>query len=217
MISLFSSSAASAAESAKRRAFENMDPAGLTGIFAGAAYVLYGLVFAPQWKVHPPLSTPMGLLVVLLALVAMPYCGEKLLERLKARIVYRRTGYVAVAGPADLPAQPSFYRTLILVLVFVAVAAGLFLFLFDSNKWIFLFAGGQAIANSYRSAPRNPRNWIKLLAILGVAVFAVLLNITFAERFGLFLSGLGTLKIIDGAIALVLYLRRNPVARMSEE
>jgi hypothetical protein len=214
MISLFSSSAASAAESAKRRAFENIDPAGLTRIFAGAAYVLYGLVFALLWKVHPPLSTPKGLLVVLLALVAMPYCGEKLLEWLKARIVYRRKGYVAVAAPAGLPAQPSFYRTFILMVAFVAVAAGLFLFLSDSSKWIFLFAGGQAIANSYRSAPGN---WIKLLAILGVTLFAVLLNITFAERFGLFLSGLGTVKIIDGAIAFVLYLRRNPVARMSEE
>jgi hypothetical protein len=43
------------------------------------------------------------------------------------------------------------------------------------------------------------------------------LNASFAARFGVFLDGLGAVKIVDGAVALVLYLRRNPLARMPQE
>lgn len=213
-MTLFPSPLASTTARAKRKAFAQTDSDGLTRIFTGAAYVLYGLALGPHWNVHPPLSTFWGLFIVLLMLVAVPYCGEKFLAWLKAKVVYPRTGYVAVNGPTESPAEPSFSRTLVFALVFLSIAAGLFLFLFESTKWIFLFAGGRALANSYRSAQGN---WIRLLAILSLTAIVVLLNVSFAARFGVFLDGLGAVKIVDGAAALVLYLRRNPLARMPQE
>jgi hypothetical protein len=213
-MTLFPSTLASATEGAKRKAFEQADSDGLTRIFTGAAYVLYGLALGPHWTVHPPLSTIWGVFIVLLTVAAIPYTVEKFLVWLKVKVVYPRTGYVSVDGPMEFPAEPSFFHTLVFALVFLSIAAGLFLFLFESTKWIFLFAGGGAVANSYKSAPGN---WIRLLAILSLTVIVVLLNVSFAARFGVFLDGLGAVKIVDGAVALVLYLRRNPLARMPQE
>jgi len=213
-MTLFPSPLAESGQTAKRKALGNIDPAGLTRIFTGVAYILYGLALGPHWNVHPPLSTFFGFLIVLLVIVAIPYSGEKFLDWLKGKIVYPRTGYVLVDGPIGVPAEPSLFRTLTFALVFFSIAAGLFLFMFQSTKWIFLFAGGLAVANSYGSASRN---WLRLLAILGLTATVVLLNIGFAERFGIFLGGLGAVKIMDGAATLFLYVRRNPVARMPQE
>jgi hypothetical protein len=160
---------------------------------------------------------------------------RQILDWLKSRITYPRTGYAAPPPCADYAqssgsevlslrdadanqgkAAQQLYseRTKHLGLIISLTLVVFLLVLFFRNPWVCSVAGLMMSAAMWIAARREQQlTWIALAGfpIMGIALTLFLpLSIAGPERVAWFIAGSGALFFLDGAFTLFRYLRANP-------
>ncbi|HEY6265327.1 MAG TPA: hypothetical protein VIW93_11030 [Candidatus Acidoferrum sp.] len=195
---------------------------GLLQLLIGISAMLFGFYFI---SMATPASTVLAVLsfVAFGAYLLIQIRGPQILEWLKARITYPRTGYAASPyfatknnvycdanlnlTPVQDPNAPA-----IAEIKRVRWARNRRLW-FVHAPWICALTG-TAIGIILWMGTRADKS-VSLLVILGFPVvgFSVgALQLAPHARVGFFILGVGLLFLLDGLVSLVLYLRRNPVA-----
>jgi len=213
---------------ARRRAQDQWGADGLPQLVSGVVWVLWGFSVG---HLLPQSSFFLVLLLLLLSVSALVVLrGREIIEWLKARVTYPRTGYV---GPPYSPDHSSrragFTRYSLLDgeaqrqpevvgirknrnlrgLIFgVLGAAVLLIQVFIENQWVSMMALVALGLCSWLVAPRRSRLlWVPGVPSLGLLMFA--LKTGPERRAGFLIVGLGILFVLEGTITLVGYLRRN--------
>jgi hypothetical protein len=226
---------------AERRAWRYWFADGLFNIIAGVGLLAMGMLFHILHRPRPLELLPrivMGLLyfcLLLIILVILSRLGE-IVEWLKAKITYPRTGYATppylgeeetkdvdfdVLSPVDSNAE-SLKSTgharrgrvrrawLGGVLIGVAIAAIMFI----DNPWICVFPSIAMAVAFWFGKPKEARlSGLVLGGLLLMGVFMAAFTTIRSNRLEFFTSGMGLLFVLDGMIALIRYIRRNPVAQ----
>ncbi len=230
------SSSPSSVYSAAQRAWQYWFDDGLPTLIAGIGCLLVAIFLAYD---HSSNSTPLTVAICFTALVlygAVLLFERQIVEWLKARITYPRTGYAQApyfvedsSQPLDLLAlsmqgsdakRPSDierlhkYRKqrLVLTCVVAAVATGAMMFL--QNRWICAAAGiAMALALWFWGRKVQRVSW---LILGGFPLVGFLLAIFMSdrlpgsERIAYFLAAAGVIFILDGALTLFHYLHAHP-------
>jgi hypothetical protein len=225
--------------SAEHRAWLYWFDDGLPTLVAGLGFLFAGVAFAYD---HSQNSTYVNLAVGFVAMLL--YCSILLFHRqmidwLKAKITYPRTGYAqppflgeAVPPPTSLTAAVNHaeegqgtaemmrlreYRRQRVLLLCGAVALASFAMIYFRNRWACALAGvvtGLAFWMWGRKVYR-----LSWLVVAGFPVVGVGLTLLFGDRvYGFdrvtyFLIAAGALLVLDGVTALVGYLHVDPGRR----
>ena len=208
---------------------------GLPTLVGGFGCVLYGLSLLFDHSL-------LGLLIVVLYGVIL-LRSRPIIEWLKTRLTYPRTGYVTppfspreeltpLVGRATLWPQP--YPVLIaatasvqqgrkkrMILVLVMLVAAVLGTMFIASPWIYAAAGlDVALALWVMNGKDLRLSWIAIGGLPLIGLYMASLpprGLTPAHRLGYFLAASGLLIAADGAVALVRYLWRNPMQSVSAE
>jgi hypothetical protein len=209
---------------AKRRAwiYRNID--GLPALLQGATFILWGLF----WLLVPDLARSGWMLYVLFMALWILLDSDGLLEWLRARITYPRTGYVV---PLEVPPEPRFI-TLNLDqrecdlntgagtvrkragrkgLAFICILT-LWLAALAENSGLFL--GGIAVVTAlwdWWQRRQNPP-WLSIATVLLIGLLMNVMPLTRARRAAIILLVLGSSLMFKGATLLVSYIRQHPVS-----
>lgn len=200
---------------------------GLTNIVVGANTLMFAFAvfFPPHW---PPKALPLALwAIALISYVAIVMRYKQIVEWLKARITYPRTGYVQSPSPdsaeaANLITVPlgtmsmppevqirHLQRRTSFTITIALVAIACFAFLLIHQRWVWT-ATGTMFSIALIIARRDfGISWILPLGfpILGLYITR------FAPRHmgaSYFIIGMGLLFLLDGIVTLVRYLIQNP-------
>jgi hypothetical protein len=207
---------------------------GLPTILVGTAYLLMSF-----FLLYPREGS--STFAAIAAFAAMAGFGililrqRQILDWLKSRITYPRTGYAAPPPGADdaqscgatllslrdaaqnqSEASRQLYaeRTKHLGLIVSLTLVVFLLVLFFRNPWVCSVAGLLMSAAMWLAARREQQlTWFALAGfpIMGIALTLFLpLSITGPERVAWFIAGSGALFFLDGAFTLFRYLRANP-------
>jgi len=225
--------------SARQRALRYWFADGFSTLLAGFACLLFAFC---MFYIHNRRFTPLLILVALLLLCA--YVGLTLRQRdvvewLKSRFTYPRTGF---ALPPNLPEEASVYADLTVLaleeggskrlvdagkiyadrkqrmLVMAAlVSLAMFSLMSLRQPWICVPAGVlMSVGLWIGTRKEQPLSWLLLagfpLVGIGMAVF-VANHVAGSDRGAYFLASMGALFFLDGALTLFRYLRRNPVPK----
>jgi hypothetical protein len=193
---------------------------------------------------HERPATPLTIAVTLLALFlygAVLLFQRQIVEWLKARITYPRTGYalppyfaedgtvpldltILTTGGTDANRVEEWQRvrkdrnTRTLVMLGLVTAASLTM-MFIHNRWI-CFPTGMVMSAAVWFGSRKEQR-ISGIVLAGLPLVGLYLTIFVAdhvvgvERAAYFLAGAGALFFLDGAVSLIRFLRRNPRALSS--
>lgn len=221
---------------AERRARSYWYIDGLPQIVGGVALLLFAtlLWLFLRW----PISNVTIGFILLLTFLAITFRAQQILEWVKSRVTYPRTGYAAVP-PLPPPDNAFFYppgyitqlqinapkpetasdlrraRALWLRAWLGSLPAGTVVFLWDiKTRWVCL-AVAILFSLPFWFAEDGEKNihWIMVLGVPFVGLCMSLFPVSPHHRIAELVAGLGILAVIDGAITLIRYLRRNPVAR----
>jgi hypothetical protein len=207
---------------------------GLPTILLGAAYLLmaFFLLYPGEGRsAFAEIATVAAVLVYGVLILRQ----REILDWLKSRITYPRTGYAAPPRCANYPqscgavtlalrdadvnqgeASRQLYaeRTRHLGLIVSLTLIVFLLVLFFRNPWICSVAGLMMSAAMWLAARREQQlTWFALAGfpIMGIALTLFLpLSIAGPERVAWFIAGSGALFFLDGAFTLFRYLRSNP-------
>jgi hypothetical protein len=210
---------------------------GLPYLIAGAACLLIGLaLLGAQARPRKPL-------VIVLVAVALVLYGvvffrmKQVIEWLKSRITYPRTGYTATPYFADQQDPLPVDLTMLTMngadakrasdigrlhddrkhqawLVVVLTALGIGVAWFIDSRWICLAAGVLAGLAIWVGARKNERVlWIEVVAFPFVGYWLLILHVGRVDRIALFVVGGGLSLVCLGGVRLFQYLRRNPAPR----
>lgn len=211
---------------------------GLPQLLVGIAAMLFGFYLLTGDK---PYGNNLRTYLTLAALLIYGFIllrAEQILEWLKERLTYPRTGYAAspyVADREDYANAGSYRLTAALkgdaswseeirhlrgarsrrLLITYALIAGSCLAMWLMHApWVSALIGvvaGSALLFGTRADKSVP--WIVVLGfpLVGIAVGA--LRVAPRTRVGYFVLGAGLLFLLEGLVSLVMYLRRNPVAQ----
>ena len=221
---------------AERRSWRYWFDDGLPSLLAGAGCLLFAL------SMLYPRRDDSSILSVVIALTAIVLYGlillrsREILDWLKARITYPRTGYVRppyfledTAQPLDLtvlslqgagakpPEDAARLHTerkrrlwVSVVLTLVAVLP----MMYFRSPWICAVSGLLlAGAMWFGGRPEQRLSWIVLggIPLLGFTMWTFLpREIVSSERVSYFLAAAGVLFLVDGAASLLRFLSRNP-------
>ena len=227
------SSSPSPVLSAEQRAWRYWFDDGLPILLTGIGFLLGALLFSND---HSENSTPLTISVCLGALLL--YCALLIFQRqiidwLKSKITYPRTGYVhpphfeqapeRLDGEEQRPAELEVlheYRKQRILLTCAAVGAASFAMVYIQNRWTCTVAGFVIAMALWLWARKVYRlSWI---VIGGLPFIGFFLSVVIADRFHgydritYFLFAVGALLVVDGTLTLVRYLRRNPRPAQSE-
>ncbi|MGC1106942.1 MAG: hypothetical protein WA876_10415 [Candidatus Acidiferrales bacterium] len=223
---------------AERRAWSYWFVDGLPNLLAGIlCLLLAGTLLLLAY--HPHTHSPLVLTFVALAFgIYIVLCARlrETLEWLKARITYIRTGYAAPpyftenSAPADLVmlnlsgvrekeattpllvAEDLRWRLWFLLSIFTAEPlAGRFI----PSHLLCAVAGIVAGLLAWWATRKDPRkSWAVVFGLLLAQLYTLnFMGTPHMEGAGYFQAGVGFALALAGAIALIRYLRRNPVAR----
>lgn len=189
---------------------------------------------------HERPITPLTLAVTLLALFlygAVLLFQRQIVEWLKARITYPRTGYaqpyftedgtmplglsILTPGGADAKRVEEWqrvrkdrYKRTVLTLGLVTAASLTMMFI--HNRWI-CFPTGMVMSAAVWFGSRKEQ-CVSGIVLAGLPLVGLYLTIFVAdhvvgaERVAYFLAGAGAVFFLDGAVSLIRFLRRNPRA-----
>lgn len=219
---------------AERRASRYWFDDGLPTILLGTAYLLMAF-FLLYPREGSSALVEIATLAAVLGYGILILRQRQILDWLKSRITYPRTGYAAPPPCADYPqsscavtlslrdadanqgeASRQLYaeRTKHLGLVVSLTLVVFLLVLFVRNPWICSVAGLMMTAAMWLAARREQQlTWFALAGfpIMGIALTLFLpLSIAGPERVAWFIAGSGALFFLDGAFTLFRYLRTNP-------
>lgn len=224
---------------AKQQAWQYWFEDGLTHLLLGIAILSISIctLYPPRPRAFWQLAIWAAMLTLYTALMLRQ---RQILEWLKTKITYPRTGYVqSPFDVTDLAASPNMIelgltaaderraearrllvaqRRQVLLAAALAVAGSLALLLIES-RWAYTVIG-VLFALALWALRRNERvSWIAIvgLPILGtcMTVFSVPGSYP-PNRVAWFMAGWGGLFVLDGTIALTRYLLRNPMSKVAE-
>ena len=225
---------------AERRAWDYWFVDGLPSLVAGVgALLISAVIFYSRQHPKPRGALAIGLLFTgLILYLAILLRLRQIIEWLKARITYPRTGYVASPYfaeddtlPADLQAlslqaadarrseemeRVHRDRKLRLWLLLALLGCAFAVTWLIQNPWICAAAGAGIAMALWVAARKDGRlSWIALAGFLflGMYMSMFMFSIPRTSRSGYFLAGGGILFILDGGLALIRFLRRNPLPR----
>jgi hypothetical protein len=196
---------------AKRRARDYWDIDGLPALLAGATTVLLGVLW---------LYT--GQSVVIFLILCLILDSRKILEWLKGRITYPRTGYVAPPKEDDPDSRRDPYNIVSIVKEPVAPIVGrasrkaigilnfpllFFVLLFANFGWIVFLTCLAAALLFWRRYKEDPP-WFEIAG--SVIAGLVILPVDGPRRFGIFLLVFGATGMVKGAILLIRYVLHHP-------
>jgi len=228
--------------SAEQRAWSYWFADGLPTLTAGVGSLL--IAFVLLYSRHRP-ATPLTVATMLIALflygvVLLRY--KQVVEWLKSKFTYPRTGYVSAPYFAEDNTLPLDFTTLSLqgadarrpsdvervradrkrrtflvaALVLVVTTATMFI----ASRWICAVAGVVLAAALWLGARRDERlSWIVLLGFpfIGFYMTAFLfVRVSGPDRVAYFLAGGGVLFVLEGAWKLIQYLRSHPPAELPQ-
>jgi len=233
---------ASPAFSARQRALHYWFADGFSTLVAGLGCLLFAL---SMFYGHNRRFTPVSILVALLLLfayVAITLRRREIVEWLKSRITYPRTGF---ALPPSLPEESATYANLTVLalqegeskrlaetgkiyadrkrrtlLMAAAVSLAMFSLMLVQQAWICAAAGVlMSVGLWIGTLKEQPLSWLILagfpLVGLGMALL-VAHHVGGADRGARFLARTGALFFLDGALTLFRYLRRNPMPKPTQ-
>ena len=219
---------------AERRAWNYWFEDGLPTLVGGFGCVLFGLSFVFDHSLFRLVL--MGLYCVILLR------GRAIVEWLKVRLTYPRTGYVTPPDPQDqlppvpgptalsLEADPAqlanaasekqkqMKRMILLLAMVLAAVLGT---MFIERPWIYAAAGIDLALVLWIMNGKDLRlSWLTIgglpLIGLGMAIFPQE-GLTPAHRLGYFALAGGLLVVAEGAVTLARYLWRNPMQSVAAE
>ena len=223
----------------KRRAWQYWFVDGLTHLLLGIAFLSISICI-----LYPPRPRAYGQLAVWAAMLLL-YTGlmlgqRQILEWLKAKITYPRTGYVRPPFDADrIPGLPGMVelgldaagerrgearrlaeaqRKQLLLAAAFAITASLTMLLIE-RRWVYTAVGVLFALAIWALRKHEKVSWITVagLPILGVGMTMFLAPSSYPpHRFAWFMGGWGGLFVLEGTIALARYLLRNPKAKVVE-
>ncbi|HEY6371545.1 MAG TPA: hypothetical protein VIX37_13275 [Candidatus Sulfotelmatobacter sp.] len=212
---------------AEERAWNYWFVDGLTNLVVGANTLLLALavVYPPRW---PPKPLPIALwLIALVLYVAVAVRYREIVEWLKARTTYPRTGYVQAPFPD--PEQAANFTTISLganspppevqirqmqrrirwTIVVALAAVGSLAFRIIEARWKWTVAGILFSVAMILARKDYRLSWILPVGfpILGLYITALVPRL---QGSSYFICGMGLLFVLDGAVTLIRYLLRNP-------
>ncbi len=207
-------------QQARRRALHHWVEDGLPDLYVGMLFLLFaGLRLLAQWadgQQRRELAA-VGFFGSLALLLTGTLAGRFVIEALKQRITYPRTGYVAYAPPSRQERRKSWLFTLLLALLLLAAVvfkprAQLLFRMAVLHGVLFL------VALAVYFPLRSPRYFLYAMSIPVLALgyawtwerWSPMLQrmMTYGEVTFLFL---GVLMTLGGLLTLVRYLQRHPV------
>jgi hypothetical protein len=222
------SETSSAILEAKRRARDYWDIDGLPALRAGAVIVLWG-VYWLSTGIHRSM-----LAMVILAGWILSWKKKGILEWLKGRITYPRTGYVAppkvspylkrdqstiisiIKEPIE-PEEPIEGRASRKAIEFTDIPFFLLLALFFAdNNWLVSLNGWLISLASLATAilfwwkDKKDPPWFEIAGAAIASLVNALLQATGEKRVGIFLLVFGAASMMKGATLLIRYLLQNP-------
>jgi hypothetical protein len=227
---------------AERRAWAYWFADGLPTLTAGVGSlsIAFFLLYS-RHRAATPLSV--GVLLIALGLYgAILLRHRQIVEWLKSKITYPRTGYASppyftddTTLPVDFIAlslqgadakwakdidrvQKDRKRQMIFTVAMVLVATlGM---MFIANRWICGAAGVAIAAALWMGVRKDERlSWIVLAGFPFIGFYMTVFmanHVVGPDRVAYFLAGSGMLFLLDGAVALIRYLRRNPGTARSQ-
>lgn len=220
---------------AEQRAWRYWFADGLTNLTVGATSLLFAfcMLYTPRW---PPSPLTMAAWAVALGLyMAMSLRQQKLVEWLKARTTYPRTGYVQPpategdSGSADLvtlslhaPNTTSSEEAQRLlsgrkrrgILLLVLVLLAMFAMIAIQSRWTPSAAGVIVGVGMCISRKDYRWSWMVPLGFPIVGVCITLFSASLQKAPVYFCAGWGVLFFVDGATTLIRYLLQNPAPKV---
>jgi hypothetical protein len=220
---------------AQHRAWNYWFEDGLPTLVGGCGCVLFGLSFLFDHTVFR---------LVWMALYGVILLRHRpIVEWLKARLTYPRTGYVTPpSSPKDeLPPLPDVAELSLeadpvrllenasegherkkrMILVQVMLLAAVLGTMFIDHPWTYAAAGiDLALALWIMNGKDFQLSWIAIGGIPLIGFYLAIFppaSLTPAHRLGYFVTAVGVLIVAEGAVALVQYLWRNPAASVFAE
>lgn len=235
---------------AERRARRSWFADGLPSLVMGTGFLAMGLCFYLNLQPlhHRTLlhggahAHSFGLLSFAATLLSMVLYfviiirQKQIIEWLKTKITYPRTGYAAppyskrdetaglevvalldgwdekrpeAAFPVRRPLKRSIRQAILISLVIASIPIMLI-----ENAWICVVAGIMWAAAFWLGNYENWRvSWLVLIGLPFIGFFMAAFPVEQIERIMYFLGGMGLLFVLDGVIALIRYIRRNPVVQ----
>jgi len=223
----------------KQRAWQYWFADGLTHLLLGVAILSISICM-----VYTPRPGAFGQLAVwgaMLALYVMLMLRQRpILEWLKTKITYPRTGYAqSPFDVADMAGAPgivelgleaaderraeaqrlvSAQRKQLSLVAALAMAGSIAMLLIES-QWVYTVIGVLFAVGLWALRKNEKVSW---LSIVGLPILGVCMTIFLApggnrpNRLAWFMAGWGGLLVLDGAIALLRYLLRNPLPKVAE-
>jgi hypothetical protein len=219
---------------AKLRSSLHWSADGISLLVGGLACLLFGSgMFLSRYGTETPLRI---FLIILCFVLWFPISlrHSQIVEWLKSRITYPRTGYVlppylaenkshplALAAPlgCEDAMPPGEWqrvrkdRNRRVLLMFALIALPLSAMTYVHNRWI-LFAAGIAMSVALWIGTWNVQRlpWVLLpgFPLLGLYMTISAPEFVGVQRFGLFFAGSGALLVLQGALSLFQFLHRNP-------
>jgi hypothetical protein len=216
---------------AEERAWNNWFVDGITNIVVGVSVLLmaFCVLDPPHW---PPRPLPVALwAITLLLYVIMAVRHRQIVEWLKIRITYPRTGYVRPPFPED-PAEAANLTTFSLnstgtppeaqlvhvqrrmtwMIAVALVAVGSLAFVIVRDRWVWSAVGAIFSAAMVVARKDFRLSWIMPvgLPVLGLYITS---SVPRSKASAYFIAGMGMLFLLDGASKLIRYLLQNPAPR----
>jgi len=222
---------------ARQRAWHYWFVDGFTHLLLGLALLSMSIcgLFPPR----PRAFWQLGLWAALLGLyVALMLWQRQILQWLKTKITYPRTGYVPppfdamseAAGMVELGLEGSDerraeaerlaadHRKQLMLAASLAVAGSLAMLLIE-NRWVPTVASVLLASALWALRKSEKVSWI---TIIGLPVFGLCMTIFVVpgayrpHRMAWLMAGWGGLFVLEGAIALTRYLLQNPASKVAE-
>jgi hypothetical protein len=220
---------------AQRRAWSYWFEDGLPTLVGGAGCAVFGLSFIFDHSLFR---------LVLVALYGVIILRHRpIVEWLKARLTYPRTGYVTPpyspqgalpplpnSAALSLQADPERLAKMAseqheqkrrMILVLIMLIAGVLGTMFIDSPWSYAAAGlDLALALWIMNGKDFRLSWIAIGTIPLIGFYLAIFSpdgLTPAHRLGYFVAADGLVIVADGAVALVRHLWRNPVASVPAE
>jgi|HubBroStandDraft_1064217.scaffolds.fasta_scaffold04978_5 hypothetical protein len=183
---------------------------GLPNLVTGMVLLLMGFaLLAGQMKPERPLLVGVSLVAVVLYLT-FALRIRQVVEWLKARITYPRTGYTAPPYlTEDSALSPGRKRR---AWVLIGFMVGVILVTrFVESRWICLAVGLLAGVSLWLAIRKSEKvSWIDLLTFPVVGSCLTVFPVAPRDRLPFFVLGAGLALALSGTLRLVQYLRRNP-------
>lgn len=214
---------------AEQRAWRYWFADGVTNLVVGVSILLmaFCILDPPRW---PP--SPLAVAVwatALVGYVVLMMRHRDVVEWLKARTTYPRTGYVQAPCPeADLVAVSlrgseatppeelqrfrSGRRTRALLMLALVLVASFGMIIFHT-RWVFTAAGVIVAAAMWIARKDYRLSWIVPAGFPLVGLYVTFFVASRHQAPAHFLAGWGLLFLLDGAVTLIRYLLENPAPK----